>query len=283
MKRLSFGFVMIMMLLITSCRSSFEPVATIDVAKDSHLSCEDRYNAVVSSYGEWNMVSMPFQLRLELPEEKSISGRATMFRDENVQLSFRAMGMEVVYLYLSEDSVIAIDKINKLYIAEPLSEIVGATGITIGNIQDLLLGQAFKIGGERLTSSMRPQFELYADSANWSLMPMRNNASMRYDLKFYNADVLESLNILIADNEFGFEYSIPTKVDAAGVVSQKCLITGYVGEQQIKSAFVWNAKDAKWSDLSPLKRRKLPRSYTRIGVDELVYIISSVTEEDIKE
>ena len=153
MKRLSFGFVMIMMLLITSCRSSFEPVATIDVAKDSHLSCEDRYNAVVSSYGEWDMVSMPFQLWLELPEEKCISGRATMFRDENVQLSFRAMGMEVVYLYLSEDSVIAIDKINKLYIAEPLSEIVGATGITIGNIQDLLLGQAFKIGGERLTLS----------------------------------------------------------------------------------------------------------------------------------
>lgn len=278
MRRLYWIAILIVMVTLSSCRSSFEPVATIDVETDSRLSAVGRFDALAGSYKDWSSVTMPFRLQLETPESKSISGKATMVRDKCVQLSFRAVGMEVAYVHITADSVFAIDKMNKLCIAAPLSDVVGTSGMTIGNLQDLFLGQAFIMGKERLSQSARQDIRIETDSAAWAIVPNADMSDLVYYYSVYNADVLKSLTVVSANGGIECAYSIPTEGNA-GVVAQKTTFTGEYKGNAFNASLLWNAKNAEWNTITMVKKRKMPKSYERIEIDRLIYIISSIEED----
>ena len=69
-----------------------------------------------------------------------------MQRDRSVHLSLRFLGMEVASLMVTRDSIFALYKLERLYFAESISDLLGGFPATVGNVRDLLLGRAFILG-----------------------------------------------------------------------------------------------------------------------------------------
>lgn len=90
---------------------------------------------------EWNDIYMPFTMRLSRPVSLSFSGRATMVRDRSILLSMRMLGIEVAQVYLDADSTWVVDKFHKVVCVEPTSRITGSRGLTVANLQDMMIGR----------------------------------------------------------------------------------------------------------------------------------------------
>lgn len=62
---------------------------------------------------------------LKLPKRISASGTMTMTRGKDISISMRVLGIEVATLYITGDSVIALDKWHKYYLAESVESLLG--------------------------------------------------------------------------------------------------------------------------------------------------------------
>lgn len=120
-------------------------MALVAVIMGSVTSCRTARKAVVPAGEElataWHDVYLPVKVSLLQPASMSLSGRATMVRDSAVFVSMRVLGMEVATLYADRDSVIVLDKFHKYVYSEPLSAVTSRAGLTLGDIQEILLGR----------------------------------------------------------------------------------------------------------------------------------------------
>lgn len=108
-------------------------------------------NGTIDSSGaradeEWANVYMPVTVRLSAPMSLSLSGRATMVRDSVIHISMRVLGMEVAVANVTADSVQLVDKFHKYYFAESTSAMLGRHNMSIGKMQNIILGLDRKEG-----------------------------------------------------------------------------------------------------------------------------------------
>ncbi len=125
--------------LITACGSHR---AALSPEQLTGASVEERFDAMISSYKPWHSLSVPVKVELRSPSNLSLSGRAYMVRDSLVHISMRVLGFEVALLRVTCDSVYCIDKVHHLALIESLERIGSDSGITLGQIQSLMLGRA---------------------------------------------------------------------------------------------------------------------------------------------
>ncbi len=90
-----------------------------------------------------------------------------MQRDRSVHLSLRFLGMEVASLMVTQDGIFALYKLERLYFAESISDLLGGFPTTVGNVQDLLLGRAFILGDTPGTLTLHPR----RHPQNWTITP----------------------------------------------------------------------------------------------------------------
>ena len=122
----------------TSCRSSKEPVTSDGITSASTPA------AVTPGAGDaatWHDLYIPVTVELRKPVAMSASGRVTMVRDSAIFVSMRVFGMEVATIYANTDSVIVADKYHSYVYSEPLSAITARDGLTMADLQDILLGR----------------------------------------------------------------------------------------------------------------------------------------------
>lgn len=91
----------------------------------------------------WHTLYAPVKVNVSSPMSLGASGRATMVRDSLVHLSLRFFGMEVAQVRADRDSAWLVDKYHKIYTSMPLAGLTASSGLTLADVQDLLLGQAF--------------------------------------------------------------------------------------------------------------------------------------------
>lgn len=118
---LAFSLVSVVLLAMGGCRSAKTPVS-------------------VEPEKRWTDIYVPVKLELTEPSRMSISGRATMVRDESIYLSLRMIGMEVATVYIDRDSIFATEKMNKQMLAVGFEDALGKR-MTVGELQELLLGE----------------------------------------------------------------------------------------------------------------------------------------------
>lgn len=131
---------------IVSCsRRKDQPAVDFSVPLEATEPLDSVYAAIVRTYQTWDDVQMPVTVTLIDAEGKgqSLSGRLTMVRDSAIEISLRAMGVEAANAYIDPDTVVVADKYHKQYLAEPYCSVFGASGLSVGNLQDALLGTPF--------------------------------------------------------------------------------------------------------------------------------------------
>jgi hypothetical protein len=104
-------------------------------------SCHSSRNVATLAAGtQWHDVYMPVKVKLTSPMSMSLSGRATIVRDSLVNVSMRVLGMEVAVVNMTPDSVVFVDKYHKYLFAESLHSLMGSHNLSLGDIQDIILG-----------------------------------------------------------------------------------------------------------------------------------------------
>lgn len=124
MKSLLFSLLAVLLLAAAGCRSS-KSVAPVPVPADE----------------QWSNIYLPVKLEMLQPKQMAVSGRVTMVRDSSVYFSFRIIGMEVASAYCDADSAFVAMKHNRTLLTAPLRGLLSGASLTVGDIQDLLLGE----------------------------------------------------------------------------------------------------------------------------------------------
>lgn len=230
---------------------------------------------LAEGYGDWSDVSMPVKVNLLEPKYMSVSGKAVMVRGKEIYISLRVLGFEAGGIYVDRDSVYIYEKLHKVMLAEPMSRVSRATGLTLGDIQDAILGRVFVSGEGTLDASSVRRFKL---SAADGLIAMAPDKKQKHFAWLFN----------VTDSEQPSLRSLT--VDAAGIAMLECTYTqafetvaGFVapgvtldaayGKRKVKAGLDWSLSKAQWNS-GATTRWKKPRGYTRLDFNKIVRMLA---------
>ena len=197
-------------LLAAACGTHRRAVESQETALSS---VEDRFDRMIETYRPWHTVNVPVKVELRSPARLSLSGRASMVRDSLIHISMRVFGLEVAVLHATPDSVYCIDKVHKLVVAERLDGLTDRTGLTIGQLQQLLLGRFFVPGEDGAPSRRSKHLKLNAapdslDSWTMTATPRRGPEYLLLYTVGASDNQLSSLEVsLPAGKSLTFGYS----------------------------------------------------------------------------
>ena len=172
----------VLSVMTTGCHSSRTGVVSgggyeFNSAKSlSQGELKELFNSLENSYTEWESMKMPVTLSLRSPKNVSIGGTLSMERNRSIHMSFRFLGMEVASLMVTEDSIYAAYKLERIYFAESIRDLMGGFPATVGNVQDMILGRPFVLGENNVALS---QCTLAGNGATWTITPDRSPMSMK--------------------------------------------------------------------------------------------------------
>ena len=228
--------------------------------------------SLAETYKDWSSFYAPFTFRCSQPLGLSLSGRASMVKDEFIYLSMRMIGFEVASLYIDRDSAFLADKYHKIMVAAPLESITARTGLTVSDLQDILLGRAFYPGQGTLCSIEIPETlfsPMDLDDGLIALMPRRIPSGVAWQ---FVIDAEPSLRRLSVEPEglstFLVDYSEISETPA-GAAASLVMITGEIGNHSIEAMTQWNLSKATWNQ--PVAPPSLSfKGYRRISPEQMI-------------
>lgn len=259
-----------LILSLTGCRSSKEsvPGRTDDLA---YMPLNQRAIEVAGSYQPWEQINVPVKISVKSPRKMSVSGRLYMRRDRDIYITLRVLGMEVANIYVDRDSVFAADRLHKYYIAEPISDIFAGADLTVGDLQDAMLGRCFINSRGTFNPSMLRDVTL-GDSGDgsWTLTPRsRIKGNIGYRFCFSDTDnTLTSLIIETSGKQYGCSYSLPFEVDGSLFMQRLCINTA-VGKTQIDATVTYDFDKVKWEVPQSVRRRTYD-NYRRLSPSNII-------------
>ena len=277
----SFFCCILLVSTLTGCRSARNVSASegvtsgtaVAVSQPSDLSPKQQFETLVDSYRPWTDVSMSVKCTLRSPKSLTVSGKATMIRGEELRLSMRMLGFEVGGLYIDRDSIFFYEKLNHTMVVESMAKLTAATGLTLSDIQDVLLGQLAYPGAQREQTSFIKKFNIKSDGDFVIAQPRSSALPWFYTLISAPAPELVSLTISAPQGDAECTYRTPFITDA-GPVSPAADIKASFGKQSLDASVSWSLETAVWNK-GLTAQRSLPKGYRRIPLNQLIKSLSA--------
>lgn len=264
-----------------------EPVAETPVLYANTYAAQ--FDRLAASYGTWTDVQMPVKADIASPVKISLSGRATLVRDKVVYLSIRMLGMEMGALYADNDSAFITIRFNKLMYAESMDKFTRTFGLTLGDLQDALLGRGFYPGqGTLMAASAKlfsiPDGEIPASdlSTSWILKPRAATKGVEWFFRVLSpgraeslvSPCVESLEIVPSASASAVcRYSGPV-ISPDGIFASNAEVNATLGKHKLQASLRWTFSDARWDTGTEVNFSK-PSGYRRVSTDEVIKILKS--------
>ncbi|MDR1332060.1 MAG: DUF4292 domain-containing protein [Tannerella sp.] len=133
---------------LSGCRT--RDAAAVDATAGSPAAAEEVFHALQTRPPEYGTFSARLHVEFTSGTETSFSSRAslTVLRDRRLQLSIQPFaGIEAMRIELSPDSIRALDRMNRRYLAEALENVRGNMhALSFHNLQALLTNRIFVPG-----------------------------------------------------------------------------------------------------------------------------------------
>lgn len=260
-------------LLSVSCRSGKSAGASSGVYQPSagaalgRQELRDLFDRLEGSYTSWDEMKVPVNLSLKSPKRFNVGGTLTMVRDRSIHLSFRFLGMEVASVMVTPDSIYALYKLERIYFAEKISDLLGGFPATVGNVQDMLLGRPFVLGENAVHFS---DCKIEGTAATWSITPSRSPFGMSYD---FTVDTptgnVELLTVNIPSRApITAEYS-DFASSATGPLAGTTLISAPTSRGTFSGELELNPRKAEWGR-GYARSWSVPRGYTRVKAADIL-------------
>lgn len=129
-------------------------------------------DSIASNWEDWEKVSLSGKFKMDgLPLSPSL--KIYMERDSLIIISLRAPFVgEAGRMEITPDTILAVNKMKKTYVAESLNDILAYYPGTISDLQELILGRIILPGFGGLRDTEKENVEIYTDDfSEYSLIP----------------------------------------------------------------------------------------------------------------
>ncbi len=271
----SLAAVVIVAAMITAgCSSQRKATLPVTGAEVTTGSPVERLAAAYAATDGWTNFYAPFGLKISSPMSLSVSGRATMVRDRSILLSVRMIGIEMAQLYIDNDSAFFVDKYHRCYCSLPTATLTAAAGITLGNLQDMMLGRAF-IPGRDGVLRISDESLMIVENGEVPLLRPRKAARIAWVLEFVDRARVVSALIDAGDSRvFSMEYSDETPTPI-GSLPRSVSLQGEAGKLRLGANVTWSFDKLKLNS-DEVPAWKAPTGYRHISPAELIDMLKSM-------
>ncbi|MCM1255959.1 MAG: DUF4292 domain-containing protein [Duncaniella sp.] len=232
------------------------------------------FSSLTAQYGNWKDVKVPVKVRLKSPTSFNISGNMTMVKDESISMSLRFFGMEVASFMVTTDSVFALYKMDKIYMAEDISKVLNDFPAAVGNLQSLLMGHAFQIGEYDLQPS---RCSLAGTGREWLITPGGMPAGISYEFAVaLPSNRVRTMSVTIPDRRPIVASYSDYQTTPSGTVAGVTDIVIETEKAPLNMELEFNYGKAEWN-AGDVKRFNIPQGYRRVTKTDIFKMFKSKT------
>lgn len=226
--------------------------------------------SLADSYQPWTSVMLTGKLSSEnLPVSPSV--RIYMERDKRIMISIRAILFgEVGRVEIDGNTLLAVNKIKKVYVRQDLTSLFSRFPLTVGNVQDIFLGRVFLTGFGTLSREnfAMADFNYSQEDNMWDVLPLEMPyAGTAYFFRCFSDGTLDSL---VAS--YGENYGAAVAYDFSGNGIEEGFYVGIDGkeiEATLKfGAPSWNAKPLESME------KNIDKKYKKVGFRDFLKSLS---------
>ena len=231
-------------------------------------------DAIIATLGDWQTLQTGGNIKLSAGSNFSSAIQVRMVRDEAIYISLRPMlGIEVGKLVITADSLYAVDKIHKRYIAEKVSILTSGIPVTVTDVQDIFLGRPFIIGKGTLSEALKSQVTASKESPI-VLIAKESYKGYGYSFSFDKNNRISSLDIVPAGSSaaaYQVKYS-DVRGTKAGNIAHAINVSASIEKK--KMAFSLSYKDIDWNGKVKIDK-DIPNGYSRMSAKDLFSMFSN--------
>ncbi len=228
----------------------------------------DPRDAVIATLGDWQTMQAGGNIKLNAGSSFSSAIQVRMVRDQAIYISLRpVLGIEAGKLIITADSLYAVDKIHKRYIAEKVSILTSGIPVTVSDVQDIFLGRPFIIGLGTLNETLKPQVSA---NGNNPLVLTANETfkGYGYAFSFDNKNRIISLDI-VPQGSTTAAYQVKfsdVRSTTAGNIAHAVNVNATIEKKAV--SFSLSYKDIDWNGRVKIDR-SVSDSYKRMSARDL--------------
>ena len=235
----------------------------------------DPANSIISTLGDWQTLQTGGNIKLNAGSSFSSSVQVRMVRDEAIYISLRpVLGIEVGKLLITADSLYAVDKVHKRYIAEKVSILTSGIPVTVSDVQDIFLGRPFIIGQGTFNEPLKSVVTVTRDGNTTTLTPNEHYKGYGYAFTFDKATHITSLDIVPTGSTtatYQVKYS-DVRSTSAGNIAHDINVDATVDKK--KMALLLEYKNIDWNKDVKIDRG-IPGGYQRMSAKDLFSLFAN--------
>lgn len=269
--------VIVLTMAMTACGTMKKAASIPNTSTDNNtttVTTTDPVDAVIANLGNWNALQCGGNISIKASSNFSSAIQVRMLRDDAIYISLRPMlGIEVGKLVITGDSLIAVDKIHKRYVAEKVSLLTAGIPVTVSDVQDIFLGRPFIIGKGTLNEGLKTQVTSTPEGSGTLITPNEGYRGYNYSFKFDHKQRILSLDIVPQGSTtaaYQVNYS-DVKATAAGNVAHGIDVNATIEKKKLN--FSMSYKNIDWNGNVKIERG-IPNGYTRMKASDLFSIFS---------
>ena len=235
----------------------------------------DPYKTIIATLEDWQTMQTGGNIKLNAGKSFSSSIQMRMVRDQAIYISLRpVLGIEVGKLLTTADSLYAVDKVHKRYIAEKVSLLTAGIPVSVSDVQDIFLGRPFIIGNGTLGEGNSSQVSTVADGNGITLTANEHYRGYRYAFAYDKSSRIVSLNIIpekSATATYQVKYGDVNNTQA-GNIAHTIKVNATFDKRKLDFALTYKGID--WNGNVKIDRN-LPDGYTRMNAKDLFSIFAN--------
>lgn len=277
MKKTNIAILIMLAAMMTAC-GTFKKAATVpdttSTTTTTPNTVTDPVDAVIATLGNWQTMQTGGNIKLSAGSSFSSAIQVRMVRDQAIFISLRPMlGIEVGRLLITADSLYAVDKVHKRYIAEKVSLLTSGIPVTVSDVQDMFLGRPFILGKGTLNETLKSQVTV----GEATPLVLRANESYKgygYVFNFDKTGRIASLNIAPTGNAaaaYQVKYS-DVRGTPAGNIAHSIVADATIENKKMALSLTY--KNIEWNGNVKIDR-SLPNGYSRMSARDLFSLFSN--------
>ena len=258
---------------MTAC-GTFKKAATLpgDTTQQTTTAptgASDPLEAVMATQGSWQTMQTGGNIKLSAGSDFSSSVQVRMVRDQAIYISLRpVLGIEVGKIIITADSLYAVDKVHKRYIAEKVSILTSGVPVTVSEVQNMFLGRPFIIGKGSLSESSKHEVTATREGNAVVITPNEKFKGYGYAFTFDKNNRITSLDITPAGSTtagYQVKYS-DVRSTQAGNIAHGVNVNAAIEKKRM--ALSLNYKGIEWDGNVKIDH-SIPSGYKRMSASAL--------------
>ena len=277
MKKTNIAILIMLAAMMTACGTFKKAASTPDTTSTTTTTpntITDPVDAVMATLGNWQTMQTGGNIKLSAGSSFSSAIQVRMVRDQAIFISLRPMlGIEVGRLLITADSLYAVDKVHKRYIAEKVSLLTSGIPVTVSDVQDMFLGRPFILGKGTLNETLKSQVTV-SETSPLVLTANESYKGYGYVFNFDKAGRIASLNIAptgTAAAAYQVKYS-DVRGTSAGNIAHSIIADATIENKKMALSLTY--KNIEWNGNVKIDR-SLPNGYSRMSARDLFSLFSN--------